>query len=127
MLFRSRKVGLFEDKEITAAIGRFGPYLKHNNKFYSIPKNESVYGIGEKQAIETILAKREADSKKIVKEYSNDKDLQVLNGRWGVYIKYKKNNFKIPKKYKDKDLSYDECMEIINTTEDTKKTFKKRK
>ncbi len=120
-----RKVGNFENKEITAAIGRFGPYLKHNNKFYSIPKTESVYNVDEKSAVEIILAKREADSKKIVKEFPNDKDLQVLNGRWGVYIKYKKKNFKIPKKYKDKDLSYDECMEIIQAAGETKKTSKK--
>jgi DNA topoisomerase-1 len=120
-----RKVGQFEDKEITAAIGRFGPYLKHNNKFYSIPKTESVYSVDESKAIEIIESKREADSKKIVKEFPNDKDLQVLNGRWGVYIKYKKKNFKIPKKYKDKDLSYDDCMEIIQTAGETKKASKK--
>ena len=121
-----RTVGQFEDSDITAAIGRFGPYLKHNNKFYSIPKTDSVYSIEEKRAIEIILAKRQADSKKIVKEFPNDKDLQILNGRWGVYIKYKKKNFKIPKKLKDKDLSYDECMEIIHSAGDTKKKTRKK-
>ncbi len=120
-----RKVGNFENLEITASIGRFGPYLKHNNQFFSIPKTDSPYNIDEKRAIEVILAKREADSKKLVKEFTNDKDLQVLNGRWGVYIKYKKKNYKIPKKLKDKDLSYDECMEIINAAGETKKTAKK--
>ncbi len=120
-----RKIGNFETKEITASIGRFGPYLKHNNKFYSIPKTDSIYSVDEERAIEIILAKRKADSKKVVKEFSNDKDLQVLNGRWGVYIKYKKKNFKIPKKIKDKDLSYDDCMEIIQAAGETKKTSKK--
>lgn len=116
-----KTVGMFENIEITASIGRFGPYIKHNNQFYSIPKEDSIYSLTQERAIEIMLAKRETDKKKVVKVFENDKDLQVLNGRWGVYVKYKKKNYKIPKKLKDKDLSYDECMEIINVSDKSSK------
>ncbi|MFN4083036.1 MAG: type I DNA topoisomerase [Bacteroidia bacterium] len=114
-LFRlPRVVGNFEGKEIKAAIGRFGPYLVHDNKFYSIPKEEDVYTIEEPKAIEIIEQKRIADANKLIKVFSEDEDIKILNGRWGPYIAKGKNNYKIPKGKDATKLTYAEVKEIID-------------
>ncbi len=109
-----RQIGTFEDKEMVVGIGRFGPYVRHNSKFYSLKKDiDDPYTIEHLRAIELIQKKREADKKKLIKEFSEDKDLKILNGKWGAYITYKKKNYKIPKKSKAKDLTFENCMQII--------------
>ncbi len=113
-LFRlPRIVGSFEEKEIVAAIGRFGPYLRHEGKFYSIPATDDPLTITEKRAVEIILEKRETEKKRVIKIFEEDPDLQVLNGRWGPFIKYKKKNYRIPKKTKPEELTYEECMKLV--------------
>jgi DNA topoisomerase-1 len=113
-LFRlPRTVGTFEEKEIVAAIGRFGPYLRHDGKLYSIPPSDDPLTVTQERAIEIILEKREADRKKVIKTFEEDADLQILNGRWGPFIKYQKKNYRIPKKMKPEDLTYDDCMKLI--------------
>ncbi len=113
-LFRlPRTVGTFEEKEIVAAVGRFGPYLRHEGKFYSIPATDDPLTITEKRAVEIILEKREAEKKRVIKIFEEDPDLQVLNGRWGPFIKYKKKNYRIPKKLKPEELTYEECMKLV--------------
>lgn len=113
-LFRlPRIVGVFEDKEIKAATGRFGPYLIHDAKFYSIPKEEDVYTIDESKSVEIILAKRVADANKLIKEFTEDAEIKVLNGRWGPYISKGKNNYKIPKTKKAELLTYQDVLDII--------------
>lgn len=95
-------------------VGRFGPYVKHNGKFVSIPKDMSATEITLEQAEELILAKRESDSKRVVKLFDDDSDVQILNGRYGVYIAYKKSNYKIPKTVENpSDLTLEECRQII--------------
>ncbi|MEH0155510.1 type I DNA topoisomerase [Limibacter armeniacum] len=121
-----RTVGTFEDKDIVAAIGRFGPYLRHDGKFVSLGKEYSPETVDEETAIELIKAKRIADANKIVKTFDEDADLQILNGRWGPYISYKKKNFKIPKGTEAKELSYDECVKLMEATPEKKKTTKKK-
>jgi DNA topoisomerase-1 len=109
-----RKVGQYEDKDITAAVGRFGPYLLHNSKFYSLrPDTDSPLTVTQETAIAVIEAKREADRNKIIKTFEQDADLQVLNGRFGPYISYKKENYKIPKKQDAATLTFDNCLKII--------------
>lgn len=122
-----RTIGEFEGKEVTVAIGRFGPYIKHDGKFVSIPKDIAPAAITLPEAEELIIAKRDAESKKVVKTFDNDPDLQILNGRYGIYIAFKKSNFKIPRTVKQPEtLSYDQCMEIINNQEEKpKKTVRK--
>lgn len=122
-----RTIGEFEGKEVTVAIGRFGPYIKHDGKFVSIPKDIAPATISLQEAEELIIAKRDAESKKLVKTFDNDPDLQILNGRYGIYLAYKKNNYKIPRTIKQPDtLSYDQCMDIINSqNEAPKKTTRK--
>ncbi len=108
-----REVGEYEGEKIVAAIGRFGPYLRHKGKFYSLGKNYDPHTISLEEAIDVIEAKRKADKEKIIKVFNEDPDLQILKGRWGPYIKYGKKNFKIPKGKDPASLTYDECMEII--------------
>ena len=122
-----RELGNFEGKKVTVAIGRFGPYIRHDNKFTSLGKEDDPYSVDLPRAIELIEAKREKDEKAVLKTFDEDADLQVLNGRWGPYIKYKRKNFKIPRSVKAEQLSFEDCMKIINDTPatNTKRSAKK--
>jgi DNA topoisomerase-1 len=123
-----RSLGEFEEKEMVAAIGRFGAYVRHNSVFTSLPKTEDPMTITAERAIELILAKREADKNKIIKTFEQDADLKVLNGRYGPYIAYQKKNFKIPAKTEPASLTFEACMEIVNAEpKETKKTTRKKK
>lgn len=113
-----RTIGEFEGSEVVVAIGRFGPYVKHQGKFVSIPKDIAPAALTLSEAEELIKAKREAEDKKIIKVFDEDQELRILNGRYGVYITYKKDNFKIPKTVVDPaSLTFDEAMEIVNSQE----------
>lgn len=116
-----RDVGHFEDKKIVAAIGRFGPYIRHDGKFVSLGKEYDPLSVTEEEAIELIKAKREADAKKHIKSFDENPELQILNGRWGPYIKMGRNNFKIPKDKEAEVLTFAETMEIIESQGDAKK------
>lgn len=122
-----RELGDFEDKKVTVAIGRFGPYVRHDNKFVSLGKEDDPYSVKLERAVELIEAKREKDKNAVVKIYEEDADLQVLNGRWGPYIKYKKKNFKIPKSVKADTLSFEDCMKIVNAAPAAKSTRSRKK
>ncbi|MDE7092192.1 MAG: DNA topoisomerase I, partial [Muribaculaceae bacterium] len=123
-----RTIGEFEGKDITVAIGRFGPYIKHDSKFVSIPKSISPAEITAEEAIELIESKRKEDKEKVVKTFDEDPDLKIQNGRYGIYISYKKSNYKIPKSVADPaNLSLEECMKIIEAATDRpKKTTTRR-
>lgn len=111
-----RVCGTYEDKEIKAAIGRFGPYVVHANKFVSITKASglSPYTIKEAEAIELIEAKRKADAEKHINSFENEDGLiEVLNGRWGPYIKQGKTNYKIPKDVEAKELDLEATLHIM--------------
>jgi DNA topoisomerase-1 len=96
-----RILGELEEKPVKANIGRFGPYIQHDKLFVSIPKEEDVMEIEIERAIELVLAKRQADLDRIIKKFEEDPDTQILNGRWGPFIKSGKNNFKLPKDLED--------------------------
>ncbi len=116
-----RTVGMYENKEINAAIGRFGPYVKHDNKFYSLKKDvDDPMTVNLERAIELIEEKRERDRKRVIKTFKEDEDLRVLNGRWGPYIAHGKKNYKIPKNAKPENLSYEDCMELIKNSKSKK-------
>lgn len=109
-----REVGEFEGKEVIAAVGRFGPYLRHDGKFVSIPKDLSPTSITIEEAAELITAKREADNNKVLKTFDEDPDVQILNGRYGVYIACKKNNYKIPKSVENPaNLTLEQVRQLI--------------
>ncbi|MDR2843382.1 MAG: type I DNA topoisomerase [Candidatus Symbiothrix sp.] len=111
-----RTVGEWKDKPVVAAIGRFGPYLKYNNAFIPIPKNYDPYHITIQEAEKVIAEKQERDANKIIKSFAEDADIQVLNGRFGPYISYKKVNYKIPKTAVPTEITYQEVMKIIQET-----------
>ncbi|MGM0619644.1 MAG: type I DNA topoisomerase [Bacteroidota bacterium] len=108
-----RELGEYEGKKVTVNIGRFGPYVRHDNKFVSLGKENDPYTVEFDRAIELIEAKREKDRKAVIKTFDEEPELKVLNGRWGPYISFKKKNYKIPKKMKAEDLSLEDCKKII--------------
>jgi DNA topoisomerase-1 len=122
-LFRlPRNIGQYEGKDLIVSIGRFGPYIKHDSKFYSLKKGvDDPYSIEMERAIEIIKEKLEKDKNRIIKSFEQDKDLMILNGRWGPYLTYKKENYKVPKKVDPKSLSYEDCKRIIDEAAKTKK------
>ncbi|MHA7111521.1 type I DNA topoisomerase [Sunxiuqinia elliptica] len=121
-----RDLGEYEDKKVSVAIGRFGPYVRHDNKFVSLEKNvDDPYTIELDRAIELIEAKREKDRKALIKTFDEEPELQILNGRWGPYIKYKKKNFKIAKGTEAEKLTLEDCMKIIEEGPKPKRKKKK--
>lgn len=124
-----RDLGLYEDKKVVAAIGRFGPYVRHDSKFYSLKKGiDDPYTVELDRAIELIEEKRLAEKNKVINLFETDAgEIQVLNGRYGPYIAFNKQNYRIPKG-KDakeaKDLILEDCQEIIKKT--PQKTTKKK-
>ena len=123
-----RNLGTFEDKDVTVAIGRFGPYVKHDGKFVSIPKEIAPAAITLDEAIGLIEAKRSEQSNRVVKTFDEDADIQILNGRYGVYIACKKSNYKIPKSVTDPaTLTLEQCREIIESQDAKPKKPRTRK
>ena len=125
-----RVVGQFEEKEIVAAIGRFGPYLRHDGKFYSLKKEYDPHTVSEEDAIIVIEAKRVSDSEKFIKVFAEDPTYQILNGRWGPYLKAGKKNVKLPKDREPISFTFDECVELANNAVESKgrkKGFRKKK
>ncbi len=109
-----RKIGEYENKDVYAGIGRFGPYIRHDNKFVSLKKDiDSPYTIELDRAIELIEEKRKTEREKIVRVFDKPEGLSVLKGRWGPYISYKKKNYKIPKDIDPSKLDSEDCLEII--------------
>ncbi len=122
-----RDLGTFEDLPVVANIGRFGPYVLHNKKFVSIPKGEDPYDITPQRAVELIQAKREADANKTIKVFAENPEIQVLNGRFGPYIKAGKKNVKIPKGKKPEELTLEECVTLAANAPEKKGRFVRRK
>lgn len=123
-----RTIGEYEGEPVTVAIGRFGPYVKHAGKFVSIPKELSPAHITLDEAEELIRDKRAAEANKLVKSFDEEPELQILNGRYGVYISYKKGNYKIPKTVADPAaLTLEECREIITEADSKPKRPRGRK
>jgi DNA topoisomerase-1 len=112
-LFKLPKaVGTFEEKEMVVGIGRFGPFVRHDGKFVSIPKGTDPMEVDEAKAIELIKAKRESDANRLIKSFDED-DIKLLRGRWGIYIGKGKENYKIPKGEEPEALTLDRVKEII--------------
>jgi DNA topoisomerase-1 len=122
-----RDMGLFEDLPVVVAIGRFGPYVLHNKKFVSIPKEEDPYTITPARAVELIEAKRIADANKTIKAFDENPDILILNGRFGPYIKAGKKNVKIPKGREPGGLTLEECVELAANAPERKGRFFKKK
>lgn len=124
-----RLVGTFEGEEMVASVGRFGPYIRHGKNFVSLPKTEDPLDVSEERAIEIILEKRQKDKEKVIKLFSEDESVQVLNGRFGPYVVVNKKNFKIPKSVDPASLTYQNCIDLSegkSLGDDGKKTTKSK-
>jgi DNA topoisomerase-1 len=123
-----RIIGTFEEKDMTASIGRFGPFIKHENKFYSLPKQYDPFTVNAEEAIAIIEGKRKADAEKCIKNFTENPEVQVLNGRFGPYIVVGKKNVKIPKGKEPGELTLEECLTLAEQTPDkpTRGGFKKK-
>jgi DNA topoisomerase-1 len=108
-----RVIGQFEDKDMKAAIGRFGPYIVHNSVFTTIPKTDDVFAITAERAIELIEEKRVKDANKLIKVFAEDENLKLLNGRWGAYLAYGKDNYKLPKGSDANTLTFEDCIKLV--------------
>src|SRR5690554_1427827 len=123
-----RELGEFREKEVVVGVGRFGPYIRHNNKFVSLPKDVDPLEIQLDEAVELIKEKEKKDKEKIIKVFEEELDMQVLNGRYGPYIKHQKSNYKIPKNTDPKELTLEDCKKIIeDSTADSKTKGSKTK
>jgi DNA topoisomerase-1 len=118
-----RDLGEFEGKKVRANVGRFGPYLQHDGQFVSL-KEDDPMEVNLLRAIELIQLKREEDAKKLIKSFPENQDVQLLNGRWGPYLKIGKNNFKLPKDAEPEKLTLEECLSIADNQ--PKKTVRKK-
>ena len=107
-----RTLGEHESLVVKANVGRFGPYIQHGKSFVSIPKDESPMSITFERAIELIEEKKISDANKIIKLFPEDENVQLLNGRWGPYLKIGKDNFKLPKDIEVEKLTLEECIHI---------------
>ena len=121
-----RTVGEYEGKVVVAAIGRFGPFIRHDGKFVSIPKDKNPISITLEEAIELIQQKREKDENRFIKKFEEDPELEILNGRYGPYIAYKGKNYRIPKTgYTPAEMTLSDCMKLVSEA-DQKPATKKR-
>ena len=122
-----RTVGQYEGKDMVAAVGRFGPYIRHDGKFYSLPKSDDPLTVDSERAVEVIEEKRESDRQKIIREFPEDQDIKILKGRWGAYLSAGGKNYKLPKGKDPQEFNFEECVKIIKEGTSTKKTRTTRK
>ena len=113
-----RDLGELDGDRLVVGLGKFGPYLRNNNKFTSLPKGEDPYTIGYERAVELVKAhqKELATANLPVKTFAEDADMLIKNGRYGVYIAYKGKNYRIPKGRKVEELTYADCLKIVESS-----------
>jgi DNA topoisomerase-1 len=122
-----RTLGDYEGSEVIVNAGRFGPYVRHNSIFCSLARTDDPMTIGLERAIELITEKRKKEAEKTIRLFPENADMKILNGRYGAYISYKKQNYKIPKSKDPKELTLKDCLSIVETTEPSKPGRKIRK
>ena len=121
-----RILGEYEGNEVSVGTGRFGPYILHQKKYVSIPKDIDPMSLTLEDGIQLIEQRRKGEAASHLKTFEEDAELEVMNGRFGPYLKYKGTNYKLPKSVKEPaNLTYEECMEIINTPPSAKAPAKR--
>ena len=130
-LFRlPRELGKYLGKTVTVGAGKFGPYVVHNGTYVSIPKDVDPLKITFEEAVIMIHKKHVEEEERHLKRFEGA-DMEILNGRYGPYIVYKGNNYRLPKNLHDrvKDLTEEECLQIINgqTEKSGAKTTRRKK
>ena len=107
-------IGEYEGEPLTVANGRFGPYVRHKAKYYSLPKDMDPLSCTQEQAIQLIQEKHASEEKSLLKTFAEDAELQIRDGCFGPYMKYKGGNYKLPKDVDPQSLSYEDCMKIVS-------------
>ena len=121
-----RTLGEYEGETVTVGTGRFGPYILHCKKYVSIPKDMDPMSVSLEDAVQLIEERRKGEAAAHLKSFTEDAELEVMNGRFGPYLKYKGANYKLPKTVKEPtELTYEECMDIINNPQPAKATAKR--
>ncbi|MEZ4937220.1 MAG: type I DNA topoisomerase [Crocinitomicaceae bacterium] len=121
-----RILGEHDGKEIKVNIGKYGPYVQYDGKFASIPAEEDPGSVSLTRAVEIMEEKLKEDANKIIKVFSEDDTMQLLNGKYGPYLKIGRKNFKLPKDVEPANLSYEECVEISKNQPKPKRKAKKK-
>ncbi len=116
-----RNLGPYEEHDVNVAIGRFGPYVRLNDFFVSMKKEDDPYIITYDRAVELIVEKRKANAERIIMTFDEDPEVQVLNGRWGPYVSYKGRNLRIPKDRDPKSFTLIELADLAEKTPISKK------
>ena len=118
-----RTVGQFEGTDVVIGVGRFGPYVLHNKKYVSLPKDENPMTITLDAAINLIQKKRLQEAQRHLKTFEEDANMEVMNGRYGPYIAYNGKNYRMPKALHEKasELTYEQCMDIVNNAPEPKR------
>ena len=118
-----RTVGQFEGTDVVIGAGRFGPYVLHNKKYVSLPKDENPMTITLDAAINLIQKKRLQEAQRHLKTFEEDANMEVMNGRYGPYIAYNGKNYRMPKALHEKasELTYEQCMDIVNNAPELKR------
>lgn len=117
-----RTVGTFEGTPVVIGAGKFGPYVLHQKKYASLPKGEDPMTVTIEKAIEIIVSKRKQEQQRHIKTFEEDAKMEVLNGRYGPYLAYDGKNYRLPKAMHEKaaELTYSQCMEIVNNAPEPK-------
>jgi DNA topoisomerase-1 len=118
-------LGYFEDQLLETGKGRFGPYVKHHGKYYSLGKTDQLTSLTQERAIEIILAKRNMEANKFIKEFAENEAVKIVNGMYGPYIQIGKRNVKIPKGTEPASLTLEECLALGDAAPAPKKARKK--
>ena len=118
-----RNLGQFEGTDVVIGAGRFGPYVLHDKKYTSLPKEEDPLTISLDAAINLIQKKRLQDAQRHLKTFEEDAKMEVMNGRYGPYIAYDGKNYRMPKTLHDKaaELTYEQCMDIVKNAPEPKR------
>ena len=116
-------VGTYQNVEVSAAVGRYGPYVAFNKQFYPLPAGTDIKKVTIEQAVEAIQKKEE---KNTIKSFEENKEVRIMKGKYGHYIAYKGKNYKIDKNLDIKALSLQQCLSLIDTADnqESKKTTK---
>ncbi len=115
-----RTLGSYQQKEVTVSAGRFGPYVKWGDLFASLTKEDNPMEIGIDRAIELIEIKKQKDQDKLIRVFDENPDVKILKGRWGPYLAFKKENFRLPKDAVVESISLEDCMKIIGSSSSPK-------
>ena len=127
-LFRlPRMLGEHEGKQVSVGAGKFGPYVKIDNVYVSVPKDKDPLTITLEEAVQMIKDKQDAEAKKVIKVFADYPDLQVLNGRYGPYIASEGKNYKIPSGVEPADLTAEACFKVIELQKTKAETRKRKK